>query len=288
MVDGIWYDGQRVVGTVMTGQGWRVMRQGGDAQPATVRRRQWVDLTFDTDHALYVDMDPGWPLMWRRQHPLPGAHWLEDAPADGSVLAVVPDAHPNQSHLLDVTWRIPATATRMYLPGQGRGVVIVDGVECAVTDGTVQLPAHAKIARWQVAVPSGHVGMDVPIRYDHGGGITALPADAAAIGYADFSGALRFQKTVSIVDTKGKWILDLGRVRGTVAVIVNGVQVGVRIWAPYVVDVTQYLCTGDNQIVIELTNTMASYLAAHSPSHYTPEYQQVSGIYGPVVLRRML
>lgn len=284
MVDGIWYDGQRVVGTVMTGQGWQVTRQGGDQQPATVRRRQWVDLTFDTDHALYVDMDPGWPLMWRRQHPLPGAHWLEDAPADGSVLAVVPDAHPNQAHVLDVTWRIPATATRMYLPGQQAGELLIDGVACAIIDGAVAVPAHARQAQWRVTVPNGHVGMDVPVRYLHGGGITVLPVDAAEVGYADFSGALRFQKRVTMTNITGRWELDLGRVRGTVAVFVNGVQVGVRIWAPYVFDVTSYLHLGDNEIMIELTNTMASYLAAHSPSHYTPVYQQVSGIYGPVRL----
>ncbi len=286
MVDGIWYDGQRVVGTVMTGHGWQVTRQGGVPLPVTVRRRQWVDLTFDTDHALYVDMDPGWPLMWRRQHPLPGAHWLEDEPADGSVLAVVPDAYPYQTQLLDVTWRIPVTATRIYLPGHVSGIVTIDGKPCAVTQGMVEVPVQAQQARWQVAVSSGHVGMDVPIRYDHAIGTTALPADASAIGYADFSGALRFRKTITIAEVQGNWTIDLGRVRGTVAVLVNGVQVGVRIWAPYAVDVTSYLRSGDNDIVVELTNTMASYLAAHSPSHYTPTYQQVSGIFGPVVLRR--
>lgn len=286
MIDGVWYDGNRIVGTVMTGQGWQVTRQGGVTVPATVRRRQWVDLTFDTDHALYVDMDPGWPLMWRRQHPLPGAHWLEDAPADGSVLSVVPDAYPNASHVLDVSWRIPATATRIHVPGDGAGNVIIDGIPHIIDDGVVQVPTGSVTARWQVSVPSGHVGMDVPVRYDHGIGTTVLPADAADIGYADFSGALRFRKQITLTDTQG-WMLDLGRVRGTVAVFVNGVRAGVRIWAPYVVDVSQYLQIGVNQIEIELTNTMASYLAAHSPSHYTPAYQQASGVYGPVVLRRI-
>jgi hypothetical protein len=286
LVDGVWYDGQRVIGTVMTGQGWQVTRQGGASVPATVRRRQWVDLMFDTDHALYVDMDPGWPLMWRRQHPLPGAHWLEDAPADGSVLPVVPDAYPNASHVLDVSWRIPATATCMYLSGHGGGHVTIDGTSCAIEDGVVQVPSGGAIARWQVQVPSGLVGMAVPVRYDHGVGTTALPADAAMIGYADFSGALRFRTQITLTEIRGAWTLDLGRVRGTVAVFVNGVQAGVRIWAPYVVDVSPYLQVGVNQIVIELTNTLASYLAAHSPSHYTPAYQQASGVYGPLLLRR--
>jgi hypothetical protein len=286
MVDGVWYDDNRIVGTVMTGQGWQVTRHGEVTVDAIVRRRQWVDLTFDTDHALYVDMDPGWPLMWRRQHPLPGAHWLEDVPADGSVLAVVPDAYPNTAHVLDVTWRTPATATCMYLPGHQVGTVIVEGAVADVHDGVVQLPARSVMVQWQVAVPSGQVGMNVPVRYDHGVGTTTLPTDASDIGYADFSGALRFRKTVTIADKHGTWILDLGRVRGTVAIFVNDVQVGVRIWAPYVVDVSSFLQIGVNQIEIELTNTMASYLAAHSPSHYTPAYQQVSGIYGPVMLRQ--
>ncbi|MFZ9858385.1 MAG: hypothetical protein ACO3F2_08660 [Roseiflexaceae bacterium] len=287
MVDGVWYDGNRIVGTVMTGQGWQVMRHGGTVVPATVRRRQWVDLTFDTDHALYVDMDPGWPLMWRRQHPLPGAHWLEDAPADGTVLPVVPDAFPQVSHVLDVTWRIPATAIRMYLP-HSVGSVTIDGAQCVIDDGVVQVPPGGEMARWQVSVPSGRVGMDVPIRYDHGIGTTVLPADAADIGYADFSGVLRFGRQITLNETSGHWVLDLGQVRGTVAVYINGVQAGVRIWAPYAVDVSDWLQVGVNQIEIELTNTLASYLAAHSPTHYSPAYQQASGVYGPILLRQMI
>ncbi|MBM4412952.1 MAG: hypothetical protein FJ040_05830 [Chloroflexi bacterium] len=284
LVDGVLYAAQTVIDYLMTGAGWHVTRQGGDAKDAVVRRRQWVDLTFDTDHALYVDMDPGWPLMWRRQHPLPQAHWLEDAPANGTVFDVVPHAFPQRTCTKEVTWRIPATASQMLLPFAEPLYVHIDNREVVSDNGIVQLPAQPRTATMTLTAREGDQLLAHPIRYVHQQSEVAFPADFATLGFADYSGAVRFVRTWQIDDLPGTWIVDLGRVRGTVAVRVNGVSVGVRIWSPYQFDLTGHLIQGLNSIEIEVTNTMASYLAAHSPSHYTPPYQQVSGVYGPVTL----
>jgi hypothetical protein len=79
-------------------------------------------------------------------------------------------------------------------------------------------------------------------------------------------------------------VLDLGVVRGTAEVIVNGQSVGARIWSPYQFDISEQLVVGQNQIAILVTNTLAPYLAGHSPTHYTPVHQEVSGLFGPLVL----
>src|SRR5437764_9747884 len=53
--------------------------------------------------------------------------------------------------------------------------------------------------------------------------------------------------------------LDLGRVRGTAEVHVNGEAVGVRIWSPYTFDVTNHLRPGENELQVWVYNTLGPY-----------------------------
>jgi hypothetical protein len=79
--------------------------------------------------------------------------------------------------------------------------------------------------------------------------------------------------------------LDLGRVRGTAEVWVNGRWVGSRVWSPYRFDITSCLQEGVNRIEIRVFNTLAPYLEAVSPTHYVFPGQTISGLLGPVGLR---
>ena len=97
---------------------------------------------------------------------------------------------------------------------------------------------------------------------------------------------MTFTRTINIDDIRGQWLIDLGMVRGTAEVIVNGQSVGARIWSPYQFDISDFVQQGQNTITILLTNTLAPYLAGHSPTHYAPAHQEVSGIFGPIVLRQ--
>jgi hypothetical protein len=45
-------------------------------------------------------------------------------------------------------------------------------------------------------------------------------------------------------------------------VLVNGESAGVRLWPPHVVDVSDRLRTGDNDIEIRVANTLANLLNA--------------------------
>ena len=70
-------------------------------------------------------------------------------------------------------------------------------------------------------------------------------------------------------------VLDLGEVHSAAEVWVNGKPCGMRLWGPYVFDVSHALRPGENQIRVRVANTPgASY-----------GLDQKQGLYGPVRLR---
>lgn len=289
MVDAVCITATAGVTVVMSGDEWTVARHTQLAQPARVRRRQWVDLTFDTDHALYVDMDPGWPLVRRRPHPLPQAAWLEASPADDTVVALVPDAYAGQQRTAQLHWRVPVGATAVRIETDATISLVVDGQAIQSTNGDYLLPPTALQAEIMLTARHGGDGaalLRAPLTYQWGAGYAQLPASFADLGLVDFAGAVTFTRTVDIPQLAGQWLLDLGVVRGTAEVLVNGQVLGARIWSPYQFDISNYLQQGQNTITILVTNTLAPYLAGHSPTHYAPAHQEVSGVSGPIVLRQ--
>jgi hypothetical protein len=124
-----------------------------------------------------------------------------------------------------------------------------------------------------------------PIQYDYGTAPVQLPADFAAQGLGDYAGAVCYTRMVTLDSDCTHWELVLADVRGTVAIAINGVVHQPRVWAPYQYDVSEAIRRGVNMISITVTNTLAPYMAAHSPTHYTSPHQEVSGIVGSVTLR---
>lgn len=275
---------------VMTGNDWYVHRGDAAQMPAHIRRRQWVDLTFDTDHALYVDMDPGWPLIWRRPHPLPQAHWLEAAPADGTVRMCVPDAYAGHLRQSTLQWRIPVGATAMRIQSRAGVRVMVDDVTYPCHAGLVVLPADAQRATVVLDATEGGAGaalLTAPVSYTWSQGTATLPASFAALGLGDYAGAVIFEHDMMWQASGGRTLLTCTHVRGSVDVSVNGIAVGVRLWSPYQFDITDALQQGTNTIRITVTGTLAAYLAGHSPTHYAPAHQEVAGILGDVKIMHM-
>jgi len=80
--------------------------------------------------------------------------------------------------------------------------------------------------------------------------------------------------------------LDLGRVRGTAEVWVNGQPAGVRVWSPYQFLITDFLRAGENRVEVLVLNTLAPYLDVQSPTFYVFPGQTDSGLLGPVHLVR--
>jgi hypothetical protein len=100
-----------------------------------------------------------------------------------------------------------------------------------------------------------------------------------------YSGGVRYQTTFSLDRVPENLILDLGRVRGTAEVWVNGQRVGARIWSPFTFAIQDKVQAGSNTLEILVLNTLAPYLEAISPTHYVRPGQTVSGLMGPVRLR---
>ena len=70
-------------------------------------------------------------------------------------------------------------------------------------------------------------------------------------------------------DIEGRIWLDLGNAYETAEVFVNGNSVGVRICKPYRFELTGLLREGENQLAVEVTNTLGTQMR-DAISHYLP------------------
>lgn len=263
-----------VDGPVVTGApGWQAARDG-EPVPVVPRRRQ---------HG-----DPAALHLHRRPHPLPGASWLEgDQP--GVVLPITMGPRESTQWL---RFGVPPGATAVALDVQGEVLELsLDGRRlpfnqfgAAVRAG---LPGRAaRTATLLVRTRPGHCGgavLDGPARFTTGPGLIDL-GDWQEAGLPEYSGAVRYRRTVSLAAPPSGARLDLGEVRGTAEVQVNGNPVGIRICTPYVFDVGSALRPGDNDIEILVCGTLAPYLDAVSPTHFVFPGQAATGLFGPVRL----
>jgi len=106
-------------------------------------------------------------------------------------------------------------------------------------------------------------------------------------GLVGYSGGVQYHQTLvhgNAERAAAHTHLDLGHVRGTAEVHVNGELVGVRIWSPYVFDLTDHLRPGENELLVTVYNTLGPYMEAVSPTSFVFPGQKVSGLFGPVTL----
>ena len=106
-------------------------------------------------------------------------------------------------------------------------------------------------------------------------------------GLQTYSGIGVYSRTLDLpADVIGKPLtLDLGEVRGTAEVMINGKSAGVRIWRPYRFDIGDLIRAGDNRLVITVANTLGPHYSVGIPTPYVFSGQEISGILGPVSLR---
>ena len=189
----------------------------------------------------------------------------------------------------------------MHLRLHGAATVYLDGVEqqyVAYTDGTdvkameVNLPHPTSLRRvctLRVETRPGYRAgsiFDAPARFEMATGAMKVGSweEQGLVGY---SGGVRYSQTLlrgNADRANIRTLLDLGRVRGTAEVHVNGESVGVRIWSPYVFDLTDHLRPGENELHISVYNTLGPYMEAISPTFYVFPGQTVSGLLGPVTV----
>jgi len=96
-------------------------------------------------------------------------------------------------------------------------------------------------------------------------------------GLAHYSGTITYERSfeLSRVEEAGRVLLDLGEAHEVVRLWVNGQEIGVRMWKPYVYDISRALRSGTNVVRVAVTNSLAN---AYDGKSYP------SGLIGPVRL----
>ncbi len=287
-------DGNRTA--LMSDEAWQVTRNGRPTA-LEVQRKQWLDL--NSPQVQWLNLNS--LQVWRRPHPLPATNWLENASPDGTVLSLVPDVREEHGRNEWLRFVVPPGAVRMHLRLYGGATVYLDGVEqrpVVYADGTevtameVNLPHPTSLRRvcaLRVEIRPGYRAggiLDAPVRFDMATGVMKVGSweEQGLVGY---SGGVRYSQTL-VRGTAGqsgiRTLLDLGHVRGTAEVHVNGELIGVRIWSPYVFDLTDHLHPGENELHVTVYNTLGPYMEAVSPTSFVFPGQTVSGLFGPVTL----
>jgi hypothetical protein len=170
----------------------------------------------------------------------------------------------------------------------------VDGESVKVVDDTISIGKSGGGATQPVHValrvehkPGFYAGaaFKLPVTFKCGRGQIPL-GDWSDSGLDYYSGGLKYVHHFQLnhVQKSRQVLLDLGDVRTSAEVKVNGHSVGVRLAAPFVFDLTYAVQPGDNEIEVEVLNTLANYMSA-GPSKYVYKGQTVSGLLGPVSVR---
>jgi hypothetical protein len=260
-----------VDGLVISDHDWKATVDGSTVP--TSRRRPW--------HRAVADL-----YLTRRPHPLPAAAWLDgtDTTVVEPVTFAVPRSTPDWIEHL--RFDLPPGTTRLEVGLVGEAVLTVDGEQLVSGSGTLvaDVPPGAKTGWLTLMTTPGHesgAALTGPIRATVGPGRIPL-GDWETHGLSEYSGGVRYTRQIVLPDATR---LDLGKVRGTAEVLIDGVSIGSRFCSPYTFDLTD-IPPGEHHLAIEVFNTAAPYLDAVSPTHFIFPGQKTSGLFGPVTLQR--
>ena len=113
---------------------------------------------------------------------------------------------------------------------------------------------------------------------------TPLPGAWADAGLGSYSGAVSYRRRIELDPASRRVELDLGIVRGTAEVHLNGEHAGTRIWSPYRFDLTDLARPGTNDLEVTVCNTLAPYLGDASPTPHVYPGHRPSGPLGSIRL----
>ncbi|TCO30522.1 hypothetical protein EV652_105524 [Kribbella steppae] len=256
-----------VDGLVIPDHDWKATVDGSTVP--TGRRRPW--------HRALADLH-----LTRRPHPLPAAAWLDGT--DTTVVEPVTFAVPRPSpdRIEHLRFDLPPGTTRLEVDLVGEAVLSVDGEQLATGTGRVvaDIPAGGKTGWLTLMTTPGHeagAALTAPIRATVGPGRMPL-GNWETHGLSEYSGGVRYTRRLVLPEAA---TLDLGRVRGTAEVLIDGVSIGSRFCSPYTFDLTG-VAPGEHTLTVEVFNTAAPHLDAISPTHFIFPGQNTSGLFGPV------
>lgn len=214
-----------------------------------------------------------------RRHALLDVAWLEgDEVLQGHVEQVWAD-RPEEPPPAWFCFTAPPGARGMTLPVAGDVQAWQDG-EPVEPDGEVlPLREHARVAL-RVQASAGHRGAacfrEHPL-LDLGPGTIQVGRSWHRQGLDVFSGVILHRTSFDAAE-ETEALLDLGDVRGSVSVRVNGEEAGVLFMAPWRLPID--VRAGSNLIELEVANTLGPWTSRGIPTAFGPEDQRFSGILG--------
>ncbi|MEV5440641.1 glycosyl hydrolase [Streptomyces sp. NPDC052682] len=224
-----------------------------------------------------------------RPHPLPDTEWLTGPPELGAAVLPVRCTDDVREAPQRFRFTVPAGTVAVGLPlalpararvadGEPRPVV----GEVLTLDQPLDEPAQVEVVTEPTAVLRGGSAWRGPARV----GTVAAPlalGDWQTLGLGSWSGGVAYARVLEVPPGPDP-VLDLGRVRGSVRVTVDGRCVGEAFCAPYRFPLPG---TAGRTVRVEVSvyNTLAPYLAAATPTAWAFPSQRTSGLLGPVTLR---
>jgi hypothetical protein len=171
----------------------------------------------------------------------------------------------------------PPGARSMTLPIVGEVRAWVDGVQVPCGEA-LPLREHARVAL-RVQAPPGRRGAACFTEHpllELGPGTVRVGESWHRQGLDAFAGVLVYRTTVDAREADA--VLDLGEVRGSAAVRVNGEDAGIAFTAPWTVPVR--LRDGENTIELEVASTLGPLAGRGIPTPFGPEDQRFAGVTG--------
>ncbi|MEU1852190.1 glycosyl hydrolase [Streptomyces sp. NPDC019990] len=224
-----------------------------------------------------------------RSHPLPDTAWLTGPPLLGGAVWPARSADDVRPAPQRFRFTVPAGTVALDLPlALGARVSVGDDPELSPTGAVVELrrplpaPTRVEVVTEPTAVLRGGSAWRGPVR------VRTAPAplslgDWRELGLGSWSGGVTYAREVDVPPGPDP-VLDLGRVRGSVEVAVDGEFAGEAFCAPY-----RFSLRGaaGRTIRLEVTvrGTLAPYLAESTPTAWAFDSQLSSGLLGPVTLR---
>lgn len=184
---------------------------------------------------------------------------------------------------------------RFVLPVGGESVAVdcaakevqlwVAGSEVPMLGGRASFPArHAPEVAALRVVPDGPYTEAGVLRAPISVGVGRAPGRLgdwrSVLRLTSFSGAVDYEREIPA----GSRVVDLGYVRGTAEVWVDGFACGVRCWHPYRFLLPEAAGSGRRRLRVRVTNTLGAHYGEGRPSVFVDDAQAVGGMFGPVTI----
>ncbi|MEV0479939.1 glycosyl hydrolase [Streptomyces sp. NPDC050508] len=245
-------------------------------------------------HGRTVEHDGRWGELQHcyaavRPHPLPETEWLTGTPVLGSAALLLRSTDTVRERAQRFRFTVPPGTVSLDLPLElparvrvgKRGEEQLDG-QVLTLDEPLPEPTEIEVATAPTAVLRGGSAWRGPVR------VRTAPAqlplgDWQLLGLGGWSGGVTYSREVEVPAGPDP-VLDLGRVRGSASVFLDGECVGEAFCAPYRVELPG--AAGRTvRLDVTVNNTLAPHLAEATPTAWAFPSQLASGLMGPVTLR---